>query len=370
MTILEYYQRTYDSLIEKRRKFPLTKDKNDPNYVYCETHHIVPKCIGGTNEKENLVNLTAREHFIAHKLLLKIYEKSNDKNAYIRMGMALGRLITGNKEFINNISISSKEYERIKEIWVESTKAWMTIPENKEKMKYERTEEIRKILSMKQKLRFQNMTDKEKEKNRELLKNGHKNMSKENKDKMRKNQSLAQKKKFQNFSEEDWNKFKSQISYRERSRSKEERKRIDAKKRETLIKHNMIEKMRKFTQNLRWVKNPITHESKYIQKEEFDNYISNGWLPGFYKGKHKHPRNVTVFWICNDETKESKWWKKTEPIPDGWRKGRYIEIKNKRKTSPGNKELKWIHKDGVRKYINQSEIENYLSDGLQLSIGK
>ena len=77
-------------------------------------------------------------------------------------------------------------------------------------------------------------------------------------------------------------------------------------------------------------RNRIIHE---IQKEEFDNYISNGWLPGFYKGKQKHPRNVTVFWICNDETKESKWWKKTEPIPDGWRKGRYIEIKNKRKYS-------------------------------------
>lgn len=75
MTILEYYQRTYNSLIEKRRKFPLTKDKNDPNCTCCETHHIVPKCMGGSNDKENLVNLTAREHFVAHKLLYKIAEK-------------------------------------------------------------------------------------------------------------------------------------------------------------------------------------------------------------------------------------------------------------------------------------------------------
>jgi len=43
------------------------------NGTYYESHHILPKCIGGKNNKENLVNLTAREHFIAHWLLTKIY---------------------------------------------------------------------------------------------------------------------------------------------------------------------------------------------------------------------------------------------------------------------------------------------------------
>ena len=36
---------------------------------YCERHHIIPKCMGGTNDKGNLIDLYAREHFIAHKLL-------------------------------------------------------------------------------------------------------------------------------------------------------------------------------------------------------------------------------------------------------------------------------------------------------------
>ena len=40
---------------------------------YKERHHIIPKSLGGTNKKSNLVNLTAREHFIAHMLLAKIY---------------------------------------------------------------------------------------------------------------------------------------------------------------------------------------------------------------------------------------------------------------------------------------------------------
>jgi hypothetical protein len=39
---------------------------------YTETHHIIPRSMGGNNKKENLVELTAREHFIAHRLLTKI----------------------------------------------------------------------------------------------------------------------------------------------------------------------------------------------------------------------------------------------------------------------------------------------------------
>lgn len=39
-----------------------------------EKHHIVPKSEGGTNEEANLINLTAREHYVAHLLLAKIYD--------------------------------------------------------------------------------------------------------------------------------------------------------------------------------------------------------------------------------------------------------------------------------------------------------
>lgn len=36
---------------------------------YKERHHIIPKCMGGSNENENLIDLYAREHFEAHRLL-------------------------------------------------------------------------------------------------------------------------------------------------------------------------------------------------------------------------------------------------------------------------------------------------------------
>jgi 5-methylcytosine-specific restriction endonuclease McrA len=37
---------------------------------YKEIHHILPKSLGGSNDKSNLVELTAREHYIVHMLIM------------------------------------------------------------------------------------------------------------------------------------------------------------------------------------------------------------------------------------------------------------------------------------------------------------
>ena len=42
------------------------------NIGYTEKHHIIPKCFGGDNSIDNLVVVTAREHFICHRLLPKM----------------------------------------------------------------------------------------------------------------------------------------------------------------------------------------------------------------------------------------------------------------------------------------------------------
>ncbi len=60
------YQKVYNSLIEKACKREHINE-------YSEIHHIQPKSLGGSNDQANLVRLTAREHFIAHFLLAKIY---------------------------------------------------------------------------------------------------------------------------------------------------------------------------------------------------------------------------------------------------------------------------------------------------------
>jgi hypothetical protein len=46
------------------------------------THHIIPKHMGGTNDPSNLVELTVRQHALAHKKLYKKYGKWQDKMAY------------------------------------------------------------------------------------------------------------------------------------------------------------------------------------------------------------------------------------------------------------------------------------------------
>ena len=53
----------YEKLVEKR--------KIEIPEGYTENHHILPKCLGGLKTPENMVRLTAREHFIAHLLLVK-----------------------------------------------------------------------------------------------------------------------------------------------------------------------------------------------------------------------------------------------------------------------------------------------------------
>ncbi len=60
------YQRIYNSIIQHAiaRKIP---------NGYYETHHIIPRCIGGDDCASNLVKLTPEEHFLCHVLLVKIH---------------------------------------------------------------------------------------------------------------------------------------------------------------------------------------------------------------------------------------------------------------------------------------------------------
>lgn len=56
--------------------------KRNTANIYVEEHHIIPKSIGGTNEPNNLVILTAREHFICHWLLTKMVHDSKKYPMY------------------------------------------------------------------------------------------------------------------------------------------------------------------------------------------------------------------------------------------------------------------------------------------------
>jgi hypothetical protein len=68
------YQQIYNKIIE-RGKFRIKPEG------YSEKHHILPKCMGGNNFSENLVKLTAREHFLYHWLLCRIYPENSSLSA-------------------------------------------------------------------------------------------------------------------------------------------------------------------------------------------------------------------------------------------------------------------------------------------------
>lgn len=75
------YLRAYQNLIQ--RAYSRILEEN----VYSELHHIVPRCMGGSDERTNLVRLLPEEHYIAHLLLIKIYP-DNEKLMYAANMMA------------------------------------------------------------------------------------------------------------------------------------------------------------------------------------------------------------------------------------------------------------------------------------------
>lgn len=76
---------------------------------YSELHHILPKCLGGSDDESNLVRLTAREHFIIHKILV-ILNPNEDKLHYAVWSMTNRT----NGDCIRNYRIGSREYERLR----------------------------------------------------------------------------------------------------------------------------------------------------------------------------------------------------------------------------------------------------------------
>jgi 5-methylcytosine-specific restriction endonuclease McrA len=75
---------------------------------YFEKHHIIPKSLGGSNSKDNLVKLTAREHFIVHLLLLKMLEG----DAKRKMSYAMYFLVKRKDK--KHVKITSRTFEFIR----------------------------------------------------------------------------------------------------------------------------------------------------------------------------------------------------------------------------------------------------------------
>lgn len=75
------YEKVYDNLISRARA--------RVHLAEFEVHHVIPRCMGGTDDKENLVKLTPAEHYVAHQLLSKMHP-TNQKLALASFMMTVG----------------------------------------------------------------------------------------------------------------------------------------------------------------------------------------------------------------------------------------------------------------------------------------
>lgn len=131
------YQRIYDQII-KRAKIRQIEG-------YIEKHHITPRCIEGSDDKNNIVQLTAREHFICHMLLCEMYP-NEPKLKHALFLMSIGKQKAKNKHY----KISGRTYERLKLEYA----LFLTGKKQKDKTKQKKSESM--------KLVWANKTDEEK----------------------------------------------------------------------------------------------------------------------------------------------------------------------------------------------------------------
>lgn len=96
------YEKIYEAIVVNRINNEITDG-------YFETHHIIPKCLGGEDEDWNLIKLTAREHFLCHYLLMKIYEDTTDFYKLVKAFYMMRCTSENQKRYLN-----SRLYEAMK----------------------------------------------------------------------------------------------------------------------------------------------------------------------------------------------------------------------------------------------------------------
>lgn len=153
------YQKVYDELVDKCVPRGLNKKVLEG---YFEKHHIIPKCLGGTNSSDNYVLFTAREHVIAHKLLWK----ANPENyslmwAYTRTVNAHKDLLTwsdvekakiAKAKFMSERIISQETKDKISATLTGHKRSQESIEKGRAKQTGQtRTDETKKNLSDKRK---------------------------------------------------------------------------------------------------------------------------------------------------------------------------------------------------------------------------
>ena len=104
------YTKVYNLICERGQKRKIEG--------YTEKHHIIPKCIGGNNKHENLTYLTAKEHFLCHRLLCEIYPESK------KLVWAFWLMAIGKKRYkkLEPYKVSARQYENARKLYINKVK--------------------------------------------------------------------------------------------------------------------------------------------------------------------------------------------------------------------------------------------------------
>ena len=100
-----------------------------------EKHHIIPRSMGGTNDDHNIVKLSAREHFVCHRLLPKF---TKDK-ARTKMLYAIWKMCHSTKARKESFKLTARTYSTIKEAMKNSRTSEDFTPEWRAKISASRT---------------------------------------------------------------------------------------------------------------------------------------------------------------------------------------------------------------------------------------
>jgi len=114
------YEKIYNQIIQKAR----FENRNKKQGIYYEAHHIIPKCLGGEGNSSdithfNIILLTAKEHYIAHRLLCLIYPSDN------KLRFALWAMINGLGK-IKRYKPSARIYSILRESYILTPKSQET----------------------------------------------------------------------------------------------------------------------------------------------------------------------------------------------------------------------------------------------------
>ena len=153
--------------------------KNREISDYVERHHIIPRSLGGGNSKKNIVNLSAREHFICHVLLVKMLNKHTvEYKKMLHAAMLFKGMNNHQYRYIN-----SKLYESLKKdyaiIMSKSRKGVSLSEEHKQKISssmrgHKVSDKTKSIISEKAKSRKRKpFSDEYKKRHSEIMKEKH-----------------------------------------------------------------------------------------------------------------------------------------------------------------------------------------------------